>query len=165
MKTNRVVKLLLFLVGFSILIALIYRVGFPEIIRVISGAKPHLIFLGILVYLLVILTRSLKWFLLTRIIENKINYRQFVPFYLVNSLMGNLTPFKSGEAVTPFLFKKYLKIPVGQGFSIVILDRFFELMIFIIILVSAIFYILNSGIQNNLILSVFRGVFIALFLL
>ena len=108
---------------------------------------------------------EVKWSEFVRkIIENRINYRQFIPFFLVNSLMGNITPFKSGEAVTPLLFKKYLKIPVGQGFSIVILDRFFELMIFTIILFFAVFYILNSGIQNSLILSAFQAVFIALFL-
>ena len=102
MKTNRVVKLLLFLVGFSLLIALIYRVGFPEIIRVISGAKPHLIFLGILVYLLVILTRSLKWFLLTRIIENKI---------------------KTNTASNCFLVKIKAKLPILKLIILSVIDN------------------------------------------
>jgi len=165
MTKNRAIKLVLFLVGLSLLFALIYKVGFSEVVRVISGAKLYFAVFGVLVYLIVIFIRSCKWFLLIRVLGKRINYRRFVPFYLVNSLMGNLTPFKSGEAVTPFLFKKYLKIPVGQGFSVVILDRFFELVIFTIILVLAVFYILNSEIQNAFILSVFRWALIALFLL
>lgn len=159
------IKLILFFLGLSILFALIYRVGFSEIIGIVARAKLYFIFLGVLVYLLAILTRSLKWFLLTKLVKKEINYRQFLPFYLVNSLMGNLTPFKSGEAVTPFLFRKYLKIPVGQGFSIVVLDRFFELIVFAALLILALLFILNSGIQDDLILAVFKGALIVIFLL
>ena len=158
-------RLILFLIGLSLLFALIYRVGFSEIIKIISGANIYIALSGIFVYLILIFIRSLKWFLLTRIIKDTISYRQFFPLYLVNSLMGNLTPFKSGETITPVLFKKYLKIPVGQGFSIVILDRFFELVIFTIILVLSIFYMLSQGIQNLVVLSIFQGVLIAIFLL
>jgi len=162
---NKVIKLILFSIGLLFLFGLIYQVGPYGIIGIIAKAKLSFLFLGALVYLILIFTRSFKWFLLVRIIKNEIKYKQFLPFYLVNSLMGNITPFKSGETVTPFLFKKYLKIPVGQGFSIVILDRLFELITFTIILVLAVFYMLNWGIQNSLILSIFQGVFIALFLL
>lgn len=162
---NKTIKLILFCLGLLLLFGLIYRVGFYEIIEVIIKAKLPFLFFGVLIYLISIFTRSLKWFLLIKIIENKIKYRQLLPLYLVNSLIGNITPFKSGETITPFLFKKYLKIPVGQGFSIVILDRLFELIIFTIILALAVFYALNQGIQNSLILSIFRGVLIVLFLL
>lgn len=162
---NKKIKALLFLVGLSLLSILIYRAGFHEIVKIISGTKWHLALSGFLVYLILIFTRSFKWFLLTRVLKNEINYQQFVPFYLVNSLMGNLTPFKSGEAVTPILFNKYLKIPVGQGFSVIVLDRFFELMTFVVILILAVFYILNQEIQNSLILPVFRSALAAVFLL
>jgi len=162
---NKAVKLILLLVGFLLLVFLIYSAGLYNIIQVISQAKLHLAFLGVLVYLVVIFIRSLKWFLLARVIKKEIVYKRFIPFYLVNSLMGNITPFKSGEVVTPFLFKKYLKIPVGQGFSIVILDRFFELIIFITILALSVLYLLSSGIQGSLIWPFFLGVLIILFLI
>ena len=165
MKKNSAIKLFLFCFGLFLLFALIYRAGFSEIIRVVAGAKLYLAFSGVLVYLMVIFIRSYKWFLLIKIIQGGISYRRFVPLFLINSLIGNLTPFKFGEAATPVLFKKYLKIPLGRGFSVIVLDRFFELVVFNIILVSAVFYILNQGIQNNLALSVFRVMFIAVFLL
>lgn len=159
------IKSILFLIGLLLLFALVYQIGFYEIIRTMARAKLPIAFSGVFFYAVLIFVRSLKWFILVRVLKNEINYKQLLPLYLVNSLMGNLTPFKSGETATPFLFKKYLKIPVGQGFSIIILDRFFELIIFTIILVLAVFYILNQGIQDGLILSVFRWVFAPLFLL
>jgi len=45
----------------------------------------------------------------------------------------------------PFIFKKYLKIPANQGFSVIILDRFFELLIFTLIFISALFYLISTG--------------------
>lgn len=138
---NKIIKLILFISGVSILSALVYRIGFQEIIRTIAEAKINFLIYGLSVYLVLILTRALKWFLLIRTVGAEIKYKEFLPLYFVSSLMGNITPFKSGEAVTPFLFEKYLKIPVGRGFSIIILDRFFELMTFAIIFTLTILYV------------------------
>ena len=162
---NRIIKLFLFSFGLFVLFALIYRVGFWEVLKIITKAKIHLIILGIFFYITLIFARSVKWFLLLRTLQNKIRYKQFFPFYLVNSLMGFTTPFKSGEMITPLLLKKYLEIPAGQGFSVVLLDRFFELIIFLLILLFAVFYILNAGVQNSPALFIFQQIFLILGLL
>lgn len=167
-KSNltKLIKLVLFLVGLWLLIGLLNRVGLEEIAKTISGAKIHLLIFGLLVYLLLILIRALKWFLLIRSAGNiNIKYGEFLPFYLVNSLMGNITPLRSGETITPFLLKKYLKIPAGQGFSIVALDRFFELTIFSAILLATIYYLINAGINSGLVLSIFKWIPVGFFFL
>jgi len=160
---NKLIKFILLSLGLLLFIVLIYQVGFSEIIKSISKAKPSFLFWGVFVYLIVIFLRSLRWFVLVRMVDREMRYKRLFPFYLVNSLIGNLTPFKSGETATPFLLKKYLKIPVGKGFSVVILDRFLELVVFVIILILAVLYILKSNIENGLVLSVFKWVFIVLF--
>ncbi|MBI2041615.1 MAG: flippase-like domain-containing protein [Candidatus Nealsonbacteria bacterium] len=169
MSLSKIAKLIIFLIGLGLLFFLIYRVGPSEIVKAFSEAKLYYIVSAVFVYILLIATRSLKWFLMVRIFENKIKYRQFLPIYLFNSLMGSITPLKSGEAITPVLFNKYFKIPVGRGFSVIVLDRFFELAIFTLVLTASIVYILNSGIQNDLLLRFFRGalavIFLALFLM
>ena len=142
-------KIIFFLFGLFLLTSLIFRVGFKEIFGTLIQAKIQFLILGLGIYLLLVATRALKWFLLLRATGVKIGYKEFLPFYFVNSLMGNITPFKSGEAVTPFLFKKYLKIPAGQGFSIVIFDRFFELMFFSFILLGVLLYLISGGSQNQ----------------
>mgnify|MGYP001587780243 CR=1 FL=1 len=163
MSKSWIIKSILLAVGFFLLFSLVYRIGFSEVVSTVKKAKLSFALLGVLAYLVVIFFRSLRWFLLVKTIKDKISYKQFLPFYLANSLMGNLTPFKAGEATTPFLFKKYLKIPVGQGFSVIVLDRFLELITLTIISVLAIVFVLNRGIENVVILSVFRAMFIALF--
>ena len=156
---SKIIKLSLLALGVLLLAGLLYKAGITEIAKAITHAKIGFLLFGFLTYLLLVLTRALKWLLLLRKTDLKINYLEFLPFYFVNSLMGNITPFKSGEAATPFIFKKYLKIPASRGFSIVILDRFFELAIFIIILALAALYIMSAGVQNDFISSVFKWVF------
>ncbi len=162
---KKAVRLILFSFGLLLLFFLIYQVGFYEIIKTIVRAKLKIAFLGVCFYIVLIFTRSLKWFILVRILKNEIKYKELLPLYLINSLMGNVTPFKAGETATPFLFKKYLKIPVGQGFSVIILDRFFEMMVLTVISSLAVLYMLNSGESNSLILFTLQGVLISLFLL
>lgn len=159
------VKPILFCLGLFLLFALIYKAGFSEIAKAVSGAKLETAAFGVLAYLAVIALRSFKWFLLAKSVRVGINYKIFAPLYMANSLFGNITPLKLGEAATPFLFKKYLKIPIGQGFSIIILDRFFELAVYAIILVSAVFYLLNQEIKSGLVLLVLRLALSAFFLL
>ncbi|MFA6455133.1 MAG: lysylphosphatidylglycerol synthase transmembrane domain-containing protein [Patescibacteria group bacterium] len=153
---TKFIKLALFFLGVLLLFFLVRRVGFREIIEIISQTRLNFIIYGFLIYLLLILARALKWFLLIKAGGSEIKYKEFLPFYFVNSLISNISPLKSGEAATPFILKKYLKIPVGQGFSVVILDRFFELIIFTLIFASAIIYIIKSVVVGGLVLSIFK---------
>lgn len=164
-NSTKLIKLFLFILGILLLYFLIRRVGFQEIIKIILKAEINFLIFGFLIYLLLTLIRALKWFLLIQASGNEIKYKEFLPFYFVNCLLGNITPLKSGEAVTPLILKKYLKIPVGQGFSVVVLDRFFELIIFIVIFGLATFYIINTGVTSGLFLSVFQWILIGLLLL
>jgi uncharacterized protein (TIRG00374 family) len=159
----KTIKLVLLIFGIMLLGFLLYRADPKEILKTIAGAKINFLIVGFVIYLLLTLVRSLKWFLLFKKTGFQINYKNFLPFYLVNLLISNVSPFKSGEAVTPFIFKKYLKIPASQGFSVVILDRFFELIIFIFLLSLATLYIINAQIQNIFLLSVLKWIFLILF--
>ncbi len=139
---KKIIKAAFFILGLLLLLLLISRVGFQEIVKIIAKAKIDFLIYGFSIYLILILIRAWKWLLLIKTAGNKIEFGQFLPFYFVNCLVGNITPFKSGEAAAPFLFKKYLKIPIGQGFSVIILDRFFELTAFTAIFALTIWYII-----------------------
>jgi len=152
---NKKTKLILFLSGSALFFYLIKRVGFAEVVGILGNVRWSWILAGVILYAILIFLRSFKWFILAINIKNDVKYRRFAPFYLVNSLMGNLTPFKSGEAATPFLLKKYLGIELGQGFFVVILDRFFELAIFSLFLIFSLIYVLGKGIANTFIFPIF----------
>jgi len=166
-KSNltKLIKLIFFIFGAFLLFFLIKRIGFQEIIKIISKVKISFLIYGFLAYLLLMFTRAFKWFLLIRTIGHKVKYKELLPFYFINCLMSNITPLKSGEAATPLILKKYLKIPVGQGFSVIILDRLFDLIIFTSIFTLAAICLIKAVAANGLILSVFKWALIGFILL
>jgi uncharacterized protein (TIRG00374 family) len=164
-NSKTLIKLSFFAAGFLFLYFLINRVGLNKIIDTVSQAKPGFLLAGVAVYLILISLRAFKWFLLIRSAGSKAGFWEFLPIYLTNCLTGNITPFKSGEAATPFLLKKYLNFPVGQGFSVVILDRFFELATFALLFCFGVFYIINSSILENSAILTFKIALAVLFLI
>lgn len=149
-------KALFFALGASLLFFLIWRVGYGAILSIIARAKIIFLLAGLLVYLILIVSRAFKWFLLLRAAGQNINYKEFLPCYLTNCLLSNLTPFKSGEAISPLILRKYLKVPFGQGISVVIFDRFFELMVFTVFLIAAALYLIKLGAVTGMILTIIK---------
>lgn len=153
---TKLIKLTFFIIGVLLLFFLIRRVGLREIVKIISGARINFLIYGFIIYVMLMLTRAYKWCLLIRASGIEIKYKELLPSYFLNCLISNITPFKSGEAATPLILKKYLKIPMGKGFSVVIFDRFFELLIFTLIFALAVVYIINISIISGIVLSVFK---------
>jgi uncharacterized protein (TIRG00374 family) len=131
---------LLLTAGLILFGLLIRRVGLNQLAGLYLRAEKSGWVLGIAVYFMSMLCRALKWYLLITP-GYSITMKQFLPVYLFNAYMGNITPFKSGEAVGPVLFKRYFSVEIGQGFSIILIDRIIELIWMMIFLVTGFFYI------------------------
>jgi uncharacterized protein (TIRG00374 family) len=149
MKKISLLKIALFILGIIFLFLLVRKAGIKEILRAVEGARIELIILGLVFYLALVLIRAFKWFFIAKKFKPDLKYKKFLPFYLINYILGNISPLKSGETITPFIFKKYLNIPFGQGLSVVFLDRLLELIIFSLFFLSAVIYIIMSGILNH----------------
>lgn len=165
MKKRQVLNLILLGIGVVLFYLFISRVGFKKIAQTLSGANLFFCLLGVFIYLGVIAIRARKWLVWSRILKRDASYKEILPFYLINSLMGNITPLKSGEAVTPFFLKKFLKTSVGRGFSLVLLDRFSELFVFVLFLIWAICYLILRGLPGSFMSALLISIFAVLFLL
>jgi len=154
------IKIALFLVGILIFIILISKIPLKDSWGAVTRANLLITAIGAFFYIIVISLRSLKWLLLTKEIKPNVKYKEIAPIYLVNSLMGNITPFKSGELTSVFLFKKYLKMSKMQGLAILIFDRFFEIIIFSLILIASFLYIITHEIKDGAILVSFQKIFL-----
>ncbi|MBN1779894.1 flippase-like domain-containing protein [bacterium] len=125
-KTERFLRWSLLAAGVLIFGALMRRVGLGALARMFHDADKGCWILAVFLYFLSMLFRGQKWYLLLSTVQ-KIRFGRFFPMYLVNNVMGTITPVKSGEAVGPVLFKRYLGIELGHGFSVFLIDRIFEL--------------------------------------
>jgi len=123
---------LLFLLGTFLLVGTVFKLGPSEVGRSFLRADFKFIGAGIVIYLGAVTFRSLRWYVLFRRLHQKIGYFRFLPTYFVSLMIGNLTPFKSGEVIVPYLFKKNLKSKVGKGFTLILFDRFFDILILVL---------------------------------
>jgi len=157
---KRTISLILFGVGLFLFYLMISRIGLLKILEIFKHINLFFPAVGILLYLAAMAIRARKWFVLSRLFKDNLRYRDILPFYASNALIGNLTPFKAGETATPFLLKKYFKIPVGQGFLIIIIDRFSELLFFMLLLVWAVFYFNSRALINDLLSKFILALFV-----
>lgn len=119
---------------------LIQRVGTKQLAGLFGRAEKGYWIAGIAVYFMSMLCRAFKWHMLITS-GYLVTMKQFLPVYLFNAYLGNITPFKSGEAAGPVLFKRYFSVEIGQGFSIILIDRIIELIWMLIFLFTGFFYI------------------------
>jgi len=162
---KKFLNIILLIIGLFLFYELISRVGLAGIAQALKSANLLFCAAGVFFYLIAVALRARKWLFWGKILKRELKYREILPFFLANSLMGNLTPLKSGEAVTPFLFKKYFNVSVGRGFSLIILDRFSELAVFVCLLIGAACYLLWRGVSSHLVFTLFVIIFLTLFLI
>ena len=158
MKLSRkITSLTLFTIGLLLVILIVKKLGWSNIVSAITNTKSLWLLLSIVPYSICLSVRALKWHYLFGLLANQVPFRYFVPLYCINSLAGIVTPSKSGESLFPFLLKKYMNFSVGGGFSIIYTDRLFDLIVFIILMIISSIFILDffnpNSIQFNLLLT------------
>jgi len=156
-KTEKVLSWGLLLVGLFIFGLLIHRAGWNNLIALFQRANKGYWTIGVGIYALSMLFRALKWWMLLMTIRS-VAFGRFLPIYFFNSVLGNITPFKSGEAVGPVLFKRYLDVEIGHGFSVIFIDRILELIWMLLCLGLGFTYLvthisMTSLLSNTLILA------------
>ncbi len=129
----KVLQILVLLVGASLLAFLIRKTGLQQVVENLGKANFFYVFLGVVFYTVALLLRAYKWKILLETVDHRsITMRQFLPVYIFNSLIGHLTPARSGECMGPILFKKYFGSALGKGASVVIFDTMLELFVLIV---------------------------------
>jgi len=131
---------MLLAVGLLIIALLIHRMGPDRFLVIIREAEKGYWLGGVAVYLISLVLRGTKWYVLSRCYL-PCRYRVVLPVYLVNAILGNITPFKSGEAAGPVLLRRYCGLEIGKGFALLLADRIFELIFLLFFLVISFGYL------------------------
>ena len=115
-------RILTLITGIIIFIYVIYSIGAQEILT--AFAKVDFVFLlyAFIVFIASIVVRIKKWSLMSGSVKLELDSNQLTGFYLKTRLMGQITPFRAGEAL-PAFFKPKDK---EKFFSITVADRFYE---------------------------------------
>ncbi len=120
-----------FLIGFVILGIVISRIDIRSLAQALKQANYFLIIAGILILIPNFLIRSWRWNYLKRIQNIKFKLVDSFLIYLVGFLIGVVTPAKIGE-LSKVIYLKNQNYSVGKSMVSVFLDRFLDLIYFLI---------------------------------
>ena len=150
-------KILQYIIGILILGIILSRVDFRYAIRTLKGIHIPLLVSVSLITLPQLFLKSLRWRCLLR--AQGINYgiaHSFVT-YAKGIYFGMITPGRSGELIKVMYLKNEKNVDVGEAFSSVLLDRFFDLYVLIII---SIFSCLKFSVTQPMVWAFLVGVII-----
>ncbi|MBM4241760.1 MAG: UPF0104 family protein [Euryarchaeota archaeon] len=128
-----------FIISLLLIIVLILWIGPANILNALKTANWKLILLALLIHLLAVGVRSLRWgFIINKPTEFKNNYIVKV----IGLFAGNFSPARTaGEPVTAIAGKRINKIAISEGLSAGLTERFFDLAIVGILLIISCIWI------------------------
>ena len=146
-------RIIPFIIGLFVLAVLVVNVGINDITQAISLANIYLLLASFLILVFTMLIKNFRWgFLLKRV--SKCGLRKSSLVYFVGQLTNEVMPIGSGELVRTYWIKRIDKTSFTRPLSSIIVERVFDLVILLIIVIVGINIILNlQGFFHFLLLS------------
>jgi uncharacterized membrane protein YbhN (UPF0104 family) len=164
------------LIGIPIAILLLYytfRKWDIDIVTTIYEIKIHILIIGILIYWLFLLVRTLRFYSLVTKHDSKVDFLNILHVQITSNLFGQVTIGKSGEALKVFLVNKRYGLNLKEVGSIFAVEKIMDFSIFAVIAFLSIAFIgmdvFKSLIPNNtayiLLIFIFLGILFVLYYL
>ena len=130
-----------FIISISLIILLVLWIGPTTIINAFKTASLELLLAALLIHLLVIEVRSLRWgFIINKPFEIKNNY----VVKTIGLFAGNFSPMRTaGEVLNAVAGKKINKISLSAGLSAGLTERLFDFLIVAFLLILASVWVEN----------------------
>jgi uncharacterized protein (TIRG00374 family) len=113
-----------------IIFALVLMVNPQKLVESFKDVNQSYILLVIILYVLNVLTKSFRWYLLVNSTGTKVGYIKTLPFFIIALAFNNLTPGKvGGEPVRAYLLKKEANVPIGQGIASIFSEKILDLIV------------------------------------
>jgi uncharacterized protein (TIRG00374 family) len=146
-----IINLLLSLSGLYILALMVVMAGPSKIWDASKKADLILMTSGTLVFAFHLFVRALRWYVMLKTVRNEIKLREFIPVYLLNFMVSNITPGRSGEVLAPLLMKRHVGSSTGMGFSVVIVDRILDTLFIVgTSILGFIYYIVVTDLSQSI---------------
>lgn len=139
------IGLALLAIGLCFLTYLISRIGIEAIKVSLEEVKPSYLLYGLLTALLSLIVRAYKWHIaLRQYVKTNCRYVDTMLIYFSNFIISYFTPVKSGELLAPLFFRQVAALEYNKGFSIIVVDRFLELVIMLSLVVVSLLYLVSA---------------------
>jgi len=139
--------IILFLISILLLAGLIYFSGPEEILNSLCKANLTFILIGIFLWFLGSVTRTLRWNILLSKSGTNVGFMETWKIFVASMFISNLSPAKSGDLIRPLILKRADKKSYSKTLPSVIMERILDLIVLIIIAIVSI-GVLTLNVKN-----------------
>ena len=130
--------------GFILLFFVIRRLEFSKLMDLLLLFPAWKILLGLGLLILVYLVKTLRWFLINRILNIRTSFYNLLAIYLISGFFSVFTPGRLGEFAKIWFLKKKYPVSVTMATSSVLLDRIWDVLILSLMAVSSMVLMISS---------------------
>ena len=127
--------------GVVIFAILLYKINVLKLIPVFRNADVYLIGVSVLLAIPSMLLRAIRWNLLLRIQGINYSLKDAVSVYLAGWYLGIVTPGRTGDFIKVLYVRKEKSVSYGKAFVSVLIDRFFDLTLIVIVAILGICFL------------------------
>jgi uncharacterized protein (TIRG00374 family) len=132
-ESVKLARKLIRLLGPLLFVLILSRIDVRGVLETIASARADFLLGALLLYPGLIMLKTWRWHILLR--QQQTDYGLVPAFVVYNSSLGvgYVTPGRLGEFVKALYLRQDKGVPLGQGFSSVVMDRLFDLYLLVII--------------------------------
>jgi uncharacterized protein (TIRG00374 family) len=152
-------KWLFQLIGVLIFAFILYKVNIKAVIHLFRDAHFTVLLLALIITVPFIILKAVRWRYLLAMQGIEYGAKDSMLAYLGSMYMGLVTPGRLGDFIKVIYLKTDMGVTLGKGFSSVITDRLFDLLILISMAISG---VLAFALSRNMLIIVLAWLFIYL---
>lgn len=115
------------LIGVGLLAVILWRLGVSEVVRILVSVRQEALLLAVLLAMLLLLVRSLRWWVLCRGVQLEVSVGEALRFYLLGGFVAAATPGRVGDIVRAYYVRgRRSRGGLAAGVATVIYDRMLD---------------------------------------
>ncbi|HYF39683.1 MAG TPA: lysylphosphatidylglycerol synthase transmembrane domain-containing protein [Gemmatimonadales bacterium] len=135
MTSNRWLRAIAGLVVAGVFLALLAgSVSWGEVRQILARADWRILLLGLAALTLDLAARIARWWLMLRAADPSLSFTACVRPFLGSLALNNTVPFRAGDVVRVFGFRRALRAPAAHVAGTVMLERMLDLLVLLLIL-------------------------------
>jgi uncharacterized protein (TIRG00374 family) len=127
LKKRVIVTLVLAL---AIIVLMLWHINPGDLWDKLKETNLNLILLVLILYIINIITKAFRWYLLINSSGTNVPFKKVFPFYIIALAINNVTPGKiGGEPIRAYLLKKEAEVSMGQGIASIFAEKILDIIV------------------------------------
>jgi len=149
-KNNKVMKIIRFVIGISIILFLLYKIGISQILDTLADTKVLIFIIAYVFLLLSHFLDSINVYIFFDTLKNKIRFKDFFAYYTHARIASLFLPGRIGDFSLTLFTKKH-KVSIGESSAALLLDKIITLVMYSLFAAIGFYVLLNINIVVYLI--------------